>query len=584
MIDEHKLAAIKEILEQLHHPETGIWALEDGIMQELTKDEIGKLGKIGHSKKYIEMYIMKKIQEFEKNGTPLNFTEFKSDIVTEIRHGLLANPEEYISTHKLDEYDDIRFQLNAMPHVFMKYRFFASCANAAAAFADVNTKIPPEDIMFLNSTRWDHWNDGMMGHVVPCVRLFDGSWMMVEPQANPRKNSPFIQLIRKKDFQPGKPIEHLLSGMRGQPHIITKITETNYSNHQQFMTQASRVPADKAREYRSGLDDILIGRGAMSSVYISPLEPDVVIKKSNTKDGGRYLDQQRVGYSVVERIKNSGYDVGVTLPTLIDITDKDGMAIIKEQRMKGVTFDGDGNLWASLDEHKKQHISRQMATFLVAMHSTGDITPADKSIKTMFDQSKIHSATDIINAFDGAMPKTLADKLSKAEQYLESTDISDEFHVLTHGDLRVNNLMYDPENGNLSVIDFEMAKHDNVYRDFVAIASASAMPWDCTRRVITEYNAIQKKRYPLKINPEKVQNMLLYAVMHEFARNVTPEQNKKMSDADKQHGFEQIITKINRVTGLDIATDHTQIFEKGRNRLAAKPHAQHDATNTHDNI
>ena len=359
MIDEHKLAAIKEILEQLHHPETGIGALKDGIKQELTKDEIGKLGKIRHSIKYIEMYIMKKIQEFEKNGTPLNFTEFKSDIVTEIRHGLLANPEKYKSTHKLDEYDDIRFQLNAMPHVFMKYRFFASCGNAAAAFADVNTKIPPEDIMFLNSTRWDHLNDGMMGHVVPCVRLFDGSWMMVEPQANPRKNRPFIQLIRKKDFQPGKPVEHLLSSMKGQPHIITKITETNYSNHQQFMTQASRVPADKAREYRSGLDDILIGRGAKSSVYISPLEPNVVIKKSNTKDGGRYLDQQRVGYSVVERIKNSGYDVGVTLPTLIDITDKDGMTIIKEQRMKGVTFDSDGNLWASLDEHKKQHISRQ---------------------------------------------------------------------------------------------------------------------------------------------------------------------------------------------------------------------------------
>lgn len=207
--------------------------------------------------------------------------------------------------------------------------------------------------------------------------------------------------------------------------------------------------------------------------------------------------------------------------------EKDGESIIKEQRINGQTFDNNGKLWDSISEPKKQDIAKQMAKFLVAMHGSGDITPADKSIKTMFDNTELHNATDMINAYEGVMPKTLATKLLKAEEYLSNADISDEFHVLTHRDLRINNLMYDQASGQMAVLDFEMAGIDNVYRDFVAYASASSMPWDYTKRVISEYNAIENKKYPIKINPVKVQNMLVYAIINECLRNVTPEQNKE---------------------------------------------------------
>ena len=242
----------------------------------------------------------------------------------------------------------------------------------------------------------------------------------------------------------------------------------------------------------------IIGKGAHSVVYIDPTNPNIIIKQNNSVSGDRgYLKRQQAGYDTIERIKKSGYAIGVQLPTVIETNEQDGMQIIKEQRINGQTFDLDGKLWNNLTEEQKNNIAKQMATFLVAMHSTSEIKPADKSIKTMFDQSKLHSATDIINAYEGAMPQRLANKLLNAEKYLDSTDTSDEFHVLTHKDLRVNNLMYNQETGLLSVLDFEMADIGNVYRDFVAYASASSMPWDYTSRVIAEYNDIQPKKYSL---------------------------------------------------------------------------------------
>lgn len=327
----------------------------------------------------------------------------------------------------------------------------------------------------------------------------------------------------------------------------------------------------------------IIGKGAHSIVYIDPTNPNIIIKQNNSVSGDRgYLKRQQAGHETIERIKKSGYATGVQLPTVIETNEQNGVQTIKEQRISGQTFDKDGRLWDSLTENQKNNIAKQMATFLVAMHSTGEIKPADKSIKTMFDKSKLHSATDIINAYEGAMPQRLANKLLDAEQYLDSIDISDEFHVLTHKDLRINNLMLDQETGQLSVLDFEMAGIDNIYRDFVAYASSSSMPWDYTCRVIAEYNAIQPKKYPLKINPEKVKNMLLYAIMHEHSRNVTHEQNETIPDEEKQKFFQELITEINKLTGFDIATNYINIFRKGISQLTQQENTQISPTKNND--
>ncbi len=241
----------------------------NSVTQDLGRNEIDALSRIRYAKLYMQLYVIKKITEFESKGMSVSREEFKTQILAEIRENLLKNPVEYIRTHDLGEYDHLRFKLNSNPGVFMKYGFVSSCGNVAAAFAHEFGKISNDEIMFLHSTKWDHLEDGMSGHTVPCVRMEDNQWIMVEPQINP-KTGVFTRLIRDQDFQPGKTIEHLLPSMVGQPYVITERSDKNYSDYKQFMAQAGRVPHDQAQKFINNLADIMIAKGAHSSVYISP--------------------------------------------------------------------------------------------------------------------------------------------------------------------------------------------------------------------------------------------------------------------------------------------------------------------------
>ena len=169
----------------------------------------------------------------------------------------------------------------------------------------------------------------------------------------------------------------------------------------------------------------------------------------------------------------------------------------------------------------------------------------------------------------------ISNRLKQAEQYLLTADISDEVIVMTHKDLRTSNIMYDESTGKIAVIDFELAGLDNVYHDFVAFAPASSMPWDFTKRVIDFYNKIPDKKYPININPEKVQNMLLYGAMHEFARCVRPEDIKNTTKQD----IDNLINRLETVTGIHF--DKKSIFEEAIKKVPKtndyiKPDLWHD--------
>lgn len=70
----------------------------------------------------------------------------------------------------------------------------------------------------------------------------------------------------------------------------------------------------------------------------------------------------------------------------------------------------------------------------------------------------LNNADGIISKFDGKLPECICNRLKIAEQYILKCDISDEVMVMTHGDLRINNIMYDENTEKLVVIDFELAK------------------------------------------------------------------------------------------------------------------------------
>lgn len=297
----------------------------------------------------------------------------------------------------------------------------------------------------------------------------------------------------------------------------------------------------------------VLAKGAHSVAYIDTDNPDIVVKENNdiSKDRG-YLRRQLAGYDIIKRILSSGYDVGVVLPSLISASESEDKQIIIEQRIKGKSFDIEGVFYNKLSEEEKNIIAKQLAVFLVAMHSSGEISAPEKSIKSMFDKSKLKNAQDIIDVYKDDMPVALKKLIQSVEKYLNTSDISDEVHVLTHHDLRASNLMYDKDTKQLAVLDFELAGKDNVYRDFVAYASASSMPWDFTKRVINEYNAISNKKYQITINPEKVQNMLVYAIAHEFARCVRLNEGQQIDDEEKKKYFDLIYNTIKAVAGIDV--------------------------------
>ena len=160
--------------------------------------------------------------------------------------------KQYKQEHKQDlkELDNLRFALTG--DNIMKYRFFTSCANAADAFLAVNKTlpepIPEKDIRILNSTHFDHLLDGKSGHVIPCIKMPDGTWFAVEPQRT--ANGHFGFFIPEKELAAGNKVFHLV-GQRHQPYMITLIGDANsiFHNHNEFLTQASRVPLSQAQKF-----------------------------------------------------------------------------------------------------------------------------------------------------------------------------------------------------------------------------------------------------------------------------------------------------------------------------------------------
>lgn len=318
---------------------------------------------------------------------------------------------------------------------------------------------------------------------------------------------------------------------------------------------------------------IILNKGAHSTVFIDDSEPGIVTKEQNNpeKDPG-YLHRQSRGYEIIDSIKSHNSDIGVFLPELVEIKNMGNKQIIKEKIIPGKAFDV--STYLSLSEKQKNNIAKQMAIFLNAMHSSYECKPATESIKNM-NKGKLNNAEDIIAKFDGKLPEDISNRLKQAEQYLLTADISDEVIVMTHKDLRTSNIMYDESTGKIAVIDFELAGLDNVYHDFVAFAPASSMPWDFTKRVIDFYNKIPDKKYPININPEKVQNMLLYGTMHEFARCVRPEDIKNTTKQD----IDNLINQLGTVTGIHF--DKKSIFENAIKKVPKtnnyiKPDLGHD--------
>lgn len=223
------------------------------LYKNLTLEEQNKIQTGANLGLYAGKIILEQINKFEKDKKQHVHGEFLDAVVKEIRV-MLQDTKTYKQTHSLDDYDLLKFALSGKS--VMKYHFYASCGNAASAFAYVNSTLPPTEqipsdrIMFLSSTQWNFLHDGMSGHTIPCIKMDDGNWYAVDPQKQPNKSG--IEFITS-EIKPGNKIYHILGSHTGIPYMITELTSPDdyyeIVKDGGFWDNLGKVAPDKAKVF-----------------------------------------------------------------------------------------------------------------------------------------------------------------------------------------------------------------------------------------------------------------------------------------------------------------------------------------------
>lgn len=276
----------------------------------------------------------------------------------------------------------------------------------------------------------------------------------------------------------------------------------------------------------------LLGSGAHTNVYLDqdPEYGEIIIKepKGNPQSGDVlfYVKRQMRGHNIANRLRMSSSDIDVDLPQVVRAIDTPEYHAIIEKRLQGVELSP--RIYNALSEDKKEKMAQKLAGFLNAMHQMQEPLPATKSIKHRFTQYGNNPGTlqEFMTVLDNKLSDKYVKQIAAAENLLDNGDISDEVRVMTHKDIRGQNLMYDEATNHLAVIDFEMADVDNIYTDLIAYVPCNSLPWDLIKRTVKHYNAIENKKHPLTLDIKKIRAGMLYGRMHEIARIINRQKQK----------------------------------------------------------
>ena len=318
-INPNVYAKVKKIIDELQDPKTGVWGLKNAIFGKLSEklsNEFNALIKEYKSDKkskanidaYIYYIVLNAIDDFEnkpdiKSKSELTQSEretFEKAVYEEFKK-YLTDRTGYTKSNNPDgrgNLDQRRTELT--PEKMIKYRYFSSCGNAADVFAYKNDKLGGNSIplKFLHSTRWDHLIDGEKGHTILMIQISDGRWVALDPQVLLTKDSPDVKFITS-ELKEGNKVYHLLSGHENIPYMITKITDKDYTDHEIFMEEASKVPYNKAKEFLDTISDNEVNadelakyKEQISQEYIEKMKKAVKdVKKLNQEAQNQQLQQ-----------------------------------------------------------------------------------------------------------------------------------------------------------------------------------------------------------------------------------------------------------------------------------------------------
>lgn len=351
----------------------------------------------------------------------------------------------------------------------------------------------------------------------------------------------------------------------------------------------------KITEFKQATNKVKkLGEGSASLVYTDPENTNMIIKKAaktRRNANGKYIKHQITGQNIIKKIRKSGYDYGVNLPEITDI--HGALHIEKAITNKKLQFDKLNHIKQYLEKNSehgyleltpnqyiketflpgvmlhnaeylklkditKDELATQLAQFLFAMHNIEkpkSATMQDRMKYILFNLQFVmqnaknpeiiqNKTMDFINLFRN---KQLKQYLFNSSKSLWQDIGEDEVLVMTHGDLRWPNIIYDKKHTKLGVIDFENAGIGHIYRDFVS--SPVSFHWDFVQRIIKQYNKIQKAfNRHFRINTTNVKNLLILRVVNttikEIQQEIMQDKSLNIEKISKQELQTVLLSKI----------------------------------------
>lgn len=228
-------------------------------------------------------------------------------------------------------------------------------------------------------------------------------------------------------------------------------------------------------------------------------------------------------------------------PIFVPKTTKVGSDFIVEELASGKEFSQ--KIYDSLSSKDKIKLAKDFAIFLNQSHQR-----TFQGIGTSLELSK-PSLEQIFKYLEPALG--LREKMAffKYQNAFESQ--KQDPQVLTFGDYRSQNMFWDDDKKQLSIIDFDFTHPASVYREFTPDAASSYHgSYQFLKDVIDIYNRLPKK-HPIHIDSERVRTNCMLGIYHEFGRCGI---NRQLS-ADRQvHWLRPIRRALDRAFRLSKAT------------------------------
>ncbi|MBQ4472216.1 MAG: aminoglycoside phosphotransferase family protein [Alphaproteobacteria bacterium] len=249
-----------------------------------------------------------------------------------------------------------------------------------------------------------------------------------------------------------------------------------------------------------------LGRsGAQTSAYLltdSSGEQFVLKVPNHQKDDG-WIVRQKKAIEIKESYVGD-YNGPICVPKTIQI----GQDFVVEELASGQEFSA--KMYDALSTKDKAKLAKDFAVFLNQSHQrtfqgNGETLQLGRaSLQSIFDYFK--------------------SELSIREQmvFLKYKQIFEEPHqepqVLAFGDYRHQNMLWDSEKKQLSIIDFDCTRYGSVYKEFTPSAAASFhSSYHFLKDVVQAYNRLPKK-HPIHLDPERVKANCILGIYHELGR------------------------------------------------------------------